>query len=260
MRRCPVTSTYKTTLRRPSFEQPPVVRILGPYGGPGARARPHASQPAHREPHSNTTRTCSPLASGRRALRRSKSLCRSLTSIGRPASVRASTSRPTSRRSDSRSSGNTRKTGGRRACARGRSRRGSASRRRTCSSSSRHAPLDSALQPVPTALPDALLLLRPPPAPSAQFNSMWDNKMKEYEQRAGELLEAMRQVRAGARANPSPDPGPGALTVPQPASLALNPQPSGTCSTCGSSTRRRRRARRYGRSTPRTFSTCARYR
>ena len=29
------------------------------------------------------------------------------------------------------------------------------------------------------------------------------------------LLEAMRQVRAGARANPSPDPGPGALTVPQ---------------------------------------------
>ena len=26
-----------------------------------------------------------------------------------------------------------------------------------------------------------------------QFNSMWDNKMKEYEQRAGELLEAMRQ-------------------------------------------------------------------
>ena len=61
---------------------------------------------------------------------------------------------------------------------------------------------------------------------------MWDNKMKEYEQRAGELLEAMRQVRAGARANPSPDPGPGALTAPQPASLALNPQPSGTCSTC----------------------------
>ena len=52
---------------------------------------------------------------------------------------------------------------------------------------------------------------------------MWDNKMKEYEQRAGELLEAMRQVRAGARANPSPDPGPGALTVPQPASLALDP-------------------------------------
>jgi len=26
-----------------------------------------------------------------------------------------------------------------------------------------------------------------------QFNSMWDHKMKEYEQRAGELLEAMRQ-------------------------------------------------------------------
>jgi len=26
-----------------------------------------------------------------------------------------------------------------------------------------------------------------------QFNSMWDQKMKEYEQRAGELLEAMRQ-------------------------------------------------------------------
>ena len=26
-----------------------------------------------------------------------------------------------------------------------------------------------------------------------QFNSMWDRKMKEYEQRAGELLEAMRQ-------------------------------------------------------------------
>ena len=74
----------------------------------------------------------------------------------------------------------------------------------------------------------ALLLLRPPPAPSAQFNSMWDNKMKEYEQRAGELLEAMRQVRARARANPSPDPGPGTLIVPQPPSLALNPPPKTT--------------------------------
>ena len=26
-----------------------------------------------------------------------------------------------------------------------------------------------------------------------QFNAMWDRKMKEYEERAGELLEAMRQ-------------------------------------------------------------------
>jgi hypothetical protein len=31
---------------------------------------------------------------------------------------------------------------------------------------------------------------------------MWDNKMKEYEQRAGELLEAMRQVSL------TPNPGP----------------------------------------------------
>ena len=74
---------------------------------------------------------------------------------------------------------------------------------------------------------------------------MWDNKMKEYEQRAGELLEAMRQVTLTPTQPhskpwpwyPEPSPNPKAVLT-----LTLT-QPSGTCWTCASSIRRRRKRR-----------------